>query len=224
MRAMILAAGRGERLRPLTDNCPKPLVQVAEQSLIEYHLQHLAKRGISKVVINHAWLGHMLEQKLGDGSRYGVSIAYSAEGKALETGGGINKALPLLVNDDQPFLVINGDIYIDSLPDLSELTLPNGKLAKLFLVDNPSHNPEGDFDLASGHIKFSEHNRFTFTGIGIYHPQLFSKALQGSFPLTRLLNPAIEQQLVCGQLLHCYWCDVGTIERLQSVEQHLQNI
>ena len=225
MKAMILAAGRGERLRPLTDSCPKPLIMAAGKPLIEYHLNHLAKACFSDVVINHAWLGHMLEDKLGDGCRYGLNIKYSAESPALETGGGIKNALPLLTNgddDNESFLVVNGDIYIDELPSKSDLVLPKGMLAKLFLVDNPLQHPDGDFSLNKTKVCTSGNNKLTFSGIGVYHSALFDNSPSGTFALPLLLRAAMDNNLVCGQHFKSYWCDVGTIDRLQRLEKYLQ--
>ena len=179
MRAMILAAGRGERMRPLTDTTPKPLLQVGGKMLIEYHLEKLKQANITDVVINHAWLGEKVEQALGDGSRYGLNIQYSAEGEALETAGGIIKALPLLGNG--AFIVINGDIFCDY--DAPSLLAPISGLAHLLLVDNPEHNPEGDFELTElGEVQQTGENKLTFSGIGIYHPDLFKKMEKGKLP------------------------------------------
>ncbi len=177
MKVMILAAGRGERLRPLTDSLPKPLVCVAGKPLIVYHIERLAKAGFKDIVINHAWLGEKLIETLGDGGRWGVNIQYSHETTALETGGGIRQALPLLGN--KPFLVINGDVFIDALPELEEgdvTHMLNGKLAHLWLVDNPSQHPKGDFSLKAGLVKdktFDDEVTLTFSGMGVYHPSLF---------------------------------------------------
>lgn len=223
MRAMILAAGRGERLRPLTDSCPKPLVHVLNRPLIEYQLMHLAKAGFKEVVINLSWLGHLLEDKLADGRQFGLTIKYSYEQTALETGGGIQKALPMLSSDGEAFLVVNGDIFIDNLPTKNELALPDKSLAKLFLVPNPEHNPQGDFCLAGSKISMSGENKLTFAGIGVYHPKLFNGCSKQKFPLLDILRPMIDKQLICGQELKSYWCDVGTIDRLQSLEQRLRS-
>lgn len=227
MKAMILAAGRGERLRPLTDVCPKPLINVAGKTLIEYHLAHLKQLGINDVVINQAWLGHMLEEKLGNGEHYGLSISYSRETSALETAGGIQNALPLLTNFDdenEPFLVVNGDIYIDNLPKVEDLNLSHGKLAKLFMVPNPAHNIDGDFGLNNGLLTLDSANKLTFSGIGVYHPELFKCLPQTKYPLAPLLKDAISKNKVSGQCLNSYWCDVGTIERLNTLEQRLSHL
>lgn len=219
---MILAAGRGERLRPLTDDCPKPLLKVCGQSLIEYHLHNLANIGITEIIINHAWLGDKIEKQLGDGEKYGVHILYSPEKKALETGGGIKQALPLLSENKQaPFLVINGDIYIDSMPSRDDLSLPKNKLAKLFLVDNPSQHPEGDFALIEQNVLQTGKTKLTFSGIGVYHPTLFDNTPNNAFRLPSVLRPAMDKNLVTGHHYQGYWCDVGTMERLQQLEQKL---
>lgn len=217
-RAMILAAGRGERLRPLTDTTPKPLIRVAGKSLIEYHLEKLARAGIRDIVINTAWLAEKIHRQLGDGSVYGVNIHYSDEGTALETAGGIIKALPLL--GEQPFLVVNGDIWTD----LDFATLPPlhpEHLAHLVLVDNPAHNTRGDFALEDGLLKTRGDNCYTFSGIGIYRPAFFSGQQQGILALGPLLRQKAEQQLISAQLYNGQWTDVGSVERLQQLEQQI---
>lgn len=217
MKVMILAAGRGERLRPLTDVCPKPLVEAAGKSLIEYHLEKLAKAGFKEVVINHAWLGHMLEERLGDGSRWGLSIQYSGEETALETAGGIKKALPLLGED--AFLVINGDIFIDALPELNSLA--QGCLAHLYLVDNPEQHPLGDFAIVDNRAKVEGDNKLTFSGVGIYHPKLFDNLPEGPYGLAPLLKQHMEHERVSATHMQGYWCDVGTIDRLALLTERL---
>ncbi|WP_137222571.1 N-acetylmuramate alpha-1-phosphate uridylyltransferase MurU [Shewanella sp. MEBiC00475] len=223
MKAMILAAGRGERLRPLTDSLPKPLVNVAGKPLIEYHLEKLASIGVTHVVINQAWLGHKLPEILGDGSRWGLLISYSEETTALETAGGIKQALTLL--DDKPFLVINGDIFIDHLPTLAlayEQVSQGYADAFLWLVDNPEHHPQGDFAIAmQGQLSLNSQQQFTYSGIGIYHPQLFSNLPTGKQALGPLLKQSIAKQRVYGEHFNCYWCDVGTIERLEQLQSRL---
>lgn len=217
---MILAAGRGERMRPLTDHVPKPLLQVGGKPLIVWHIERLAEAGISELVINHAHLGAQIEQTLGDGSRFGVRIRYSAEGqgRALETGGGIFKALPLL--GEAPFLVVNGDIWCDV--DFAALTLADGLLAHLLLVDNPDHNPDGDFRLdAGGRVHADGEPRLTFSGIGIYHPALFAGCTPGAFPLAPLLRRAMADGRVSGQRHPGPWVDVGTPERLLMLDKQL---
>jgi MurNAc alpha-1-phosphate uridylyltransferase len=219
MKAMILAAGRGERMRPLTDRTPKPLLQVAGRALIEYHLYGLAAAGFEEVVINHAHLGQLIEQKLGDGSRYGLRIHYSHEERALETGGGIYQALPLL--GEQPFLVINGDIWCDyPFAQLMEREVTG---AHLVLVDNPPHHPEGDFVLQGGWVMEEGGGKLTFSGIGVYHPGLFASCKGGAFPLAPLLRKAMGNREVSGEHYTGRWTDVGTPQRLEQLELLLHN-
>ncbi|ALZ83026.1 mannose-1-phosphate guanylyltransferase [Pseudomonas oryzihabitans] len=215
MKAMILAAGKGERMRPLTLTRPKPLIEVNGRPLIEHHIQALAAAGITDLVINHAWLGDQLEAVLGDGSRLGVSIRFSAEGEPLETGGGIFRALPLL--GSEPFMLINGDIRTDV--DFAVLALPAGCLAHLVLVDNPVHHPSGDFGLVDGRITLEASEKLTYSGIAVLHPQLFSDCTAGAFKLVDVLRPAIVAGQVSGQRLAGRWVDVGTLERLAEAEQ-----
>lgn len=218
MKAMILAAGRGERMRPLTDHLPKPLLQVGGKMLIAYHLEKLKAANITEVVINHAWLGEKIEQALGDGSRYGLSIHYSAEGEALETAGGIVKALPLL--GDAPFMVINGDIFCDY--DVANLPASLPGLAHLLLVNNPLHHPQGDFVLTdSGHVVASGVEKLTFSGIGVYHPDLFKDFQPGKRALAPVLRDAMQQQQVTGEHHHGIWHDIGTPERLNELDKSL---
>ncbi|HZV54166.1 MAG TPA: nucleotidyltransferase family protein [Rhodocyclaceae bacterium] len=219
---MILAAGRGERMRPLTDRTPKPLLPVAGKPLIVWHLERLAKAGIRDVVINHAHLGDQIEALLDDGSAWGVSIRYSEEPPgALETAGGIANALALL--GDEPFLVVNGDIWCD----LDFATLPPlaaGDLAHLVLVANPPHHPIGDFDLQRDRV-LGVPPRLTFAGIGIYRPELFA-ALERGKPakLAPLLRAAMAADKVSGQLYAGLWIDVGTPERLAELDRHLRSL
>jgi MurNAc alpha-1-phosphate uridylyltransferase len=218
MKAMILAAGRGERLRPLTDETPKPLIKVAGRSLIEYHIDNLAKAGIKEIVINTAWLADRIHKQLGDGSEYGVSIRYSDEGTALETAGGIINALPLL--GDDPFLVVNGDIWCDfDFTSIAELS-PQVQ-AHLVLVENPGHNHTGDFSLQHGMIKNTGEPMYTFSGIGIYSKDFFTGQESGISPLAPLIRSKCEENLVSGQLHAGRWTDVGTIERLQELDIQL---
>ncbi len=228
MKAMILAAGRGERLRPLTDSIPKPLVTVAGKPLIVYHIERLAALGVKQIVINHAWLGKKIEAELGDGSCWNVSLYYSAEGEALETGGGIKKALPLL--GDQPFLVLNGDIFIDRLPLIAGKPLSletieaqlQQREAYLWLVNNPSQHPNGDFCLVDGEVvEEGDVSKLTFSGMGIYRPQLFTHTPEGGFGLAPLLKTKMQQGLVGGEHFTHYWCDVGTVERLTALNQRV---
>ena len=254
MKAMILAAGRGERMRPLTDHTPKPLLKVGGRRLIEYHIDALVAAGIREIVINHAHLGSQIEASLGDGSRYGAQINYSAdtpEGEALETGGGIFKALPLL--GDAPFVVVNGDIWTDypynHLPAVSQgmaaapalpatcmavapgilppATLAHPCAAHLVLVDNPPHHPKGDFVL-----RIDPHNNvydptpgeptLTFSGIGVYRPELFAGCTPGKFQLAPLLRKAMQQHAVTGVHYTGQWMDIGTPQRLDELDRALE--
>jgi MurNAc alpha-1-phosphate uridylyltransferase len=219
MKAMILAAGRGERMRPLTDHTPKPLLKVGDKALIEHHIEAVARAGIHDIVINHAWLGEQIERHLGDGSRFNVRIHYSCEGgQALETGGGIFKALPLL--GQEAFMVINGDIFTDL--DLSTLPAHIEGLAHLVLVDNPAHNPNGDFALVSSRVQSAGTPMLTFSGIGIYRPELFGACQPGAFPLAPLLRQAMAQGQITGTHYRGLWLDIGTPERLAQLNQELQ--
>ncbi len=218
MKAMILAAGRGERMRPLTDNTPKPLLRVGGAYLIEYHLRALAKAGFETVVINHAHLGEQIEQALGDGSRYGLSIIYSPEGSALETGGGIFRALPLL--GDEPFLVVNGDVWTDY--PFERLKIQPLQLAHLILVDNPPQHTKGDFALQEGRVTETEGERLTFSGIGIYRPELLAGCKPGAFPLAPILRRAMAAGQVSGERYQGRWFDIGTPERLAQLDELLQ--
>ncbi|MBN4063434.1 nucleotidyltransferase family protein [Cardiobacterium sp. AH-315-I02] len=223
MKAMILAAGRGERLRPLTDKTPKPLIKVAGKALIEYHLNNLAKAGFNDIVINTAWLADKIHAELGNGSNYGLTIHYSDEGKALETAGGIIKALPLL--GDEPFLVVNGDIWSDF--NFSNLPALNKNMqAHLVLVKNPEHNKKGDFALQNGRIKNTGETLYTFSGIGLYRADFFSgqqstEQQPAIAPLAPIIRKKCEYNLVSGQLYDGLWTDIGTIERLQELERQL---
>ncbi len=217
MKAMILAAGRGERLRPLTDEMPKPLLEVGGKPLIAWHLQRLARAGYSEVVINLSWLGEMIIDVLGDGSAYGLRVSYSDEGgQALETGGGIRNALPLL--GDAPFLVINGDVFSDY--PLDRPRLAPGCLAHLVLVPNPAHHPEGDFGLQGGLVT-SEPPLGTFSGIGVYHPSLFDGIRARIFPLAPLLVKAIARASVSGEVWPGVWEDVGAPDRYAALARKL---
>jgi MurNAc alpha-1-phosphate uridylyltransferase len=220
MKAMILAAGRGERMRPLTDTIPKPLLPVAGKPLIVHHVERLAAAGIRQLVINHAHLGEMIEARLGDGSAWGLQIRYSPEERALETGGGIYRALPLL--GEAPFLVVNGDVWCDL--DFSRLQLPPGMLAHLVLVPNPAHHPQGDFELQGERITEGSGDRLTFSGIGVYHPRLFASCRAGAFPLAPILRAAMAEDKVSGFCHQGLWVDVGTPERLKDLEQRLRGI
>lgn len=221
MKAMILAAGKGERLRPLTLHTPKPLVCAGGVPLIEYQLRALRLAGFDQLVINHAWLGQQIEDYLGDGVQFGVSILYSPEGEPLETGGGIFKALPLL--GDEAFVIANGDIWTDF--DYASLhgALAEGDLAHLVLVDNPGHHSRGDFCLRGGRLSDYREGApsLTYSGIAVLHPALFDGCEPGAFKLAPLLRQAMEAGRVSGVQHHGRWVDVGTHERLADVERQL---
>ncbi len=218
---MVLAAGRGERLRPLTDTLPKPLVPVGGKPLIVWHLEKLAQVGVREVVVNLSWLGGELRAALGDGSRFGLKLHYSDEGEvALETGGGIYRALPLL--GPEPFLVVSGDIWTDF--DFRDLTLPPGSLAALVLVPNPPHHPRGDFALEAGQVVHGSGPRLTYGNIGLYTPQFFAGCRAGRFPLREPLDRAIAARALHGQLYRGRWWDVGTPERLKELEASLTRV
>jgi len=218
MHAMILAAGRGERMRPLTNYTPKPLLEAGGKPLILYHVERLAAAGFREIVINHAHLGHRIEAALGNGSRWGAKIRYSPESTALETGGGIFKALPLLAPG--PFLVVNGDIWTNL--DFAHLRLAEGLLAHLVLVDNPPHNPDGDFAFDGDRLSARGFPRHTYSGVGVYHPALFRNCTPGAFPLAPLLRAAMERGLVSGEHHTGRWLDIGTPERLQALDRMLK--
>lgn len=217
MHAMILAAGRGERLRPLTDTVPKPLIDIGGRPLIARHLETLAAAGFREIVINLAWRGAAIEEALGDGAEFGVQIAYSREPEgALETAGGIRRALELL--GDAPFLVINGDILTDyPLADLHGRE-PDG-LAHLVLVDNPDHHPDGDFHLDGRIVRTHGGPRRTFAGIGVYRPELFTPLAPGRHALAPLLVRAMSHKQVHGEHYRGMWLDVGTPERLAAARR-----
>jgi len=222
MKAMILAAGRGERMRPLTDHMPKPLLQVGGKSLIVWHIERLAQAGFRQLVINHAHLGKQIEAALGDGSRFGVSIVYSDEGEAMETAGGIANALPLL--GEEPFLVVNGDVYTDY--DFCRLAgrPMDGVVAHLVLVDNPPQHAQGDFYLENGLLVEQGSSRLTFSGIGIYRPIFFASIIRGTkAKLAPLLHVAIAEKRVTGEHYRGDWVDVGTPERLQALDSRLSS-
>ena len=228
MKAMILAAGRGERLRPLTDETPKPLIEAGGRPLIAWHLERLAAAGFHEIVINVAWLPGKIMEALGDGSLWGLKIVYSREDwPALETGGGIHRALSLL--GQSPFLVVNGDVWSDL--DLASLCLPEGApglpggaLAHLVMVPNPPHNPGGDFRLADGRLHGDElpgGTVLTYSGIGLFDPALFAGASPGRFPLAPLLRKAMDLDRVTGQRHDGQWHDIGTRERLAALKLQL---
>ncbi|HUV99204.1 MAG TPA: nucleotidyltransferase family protein [Gallionella sp.] len=223
---MLLAAGRGERMRPITDHIPKPLLEVAGKPLIVRHIENLVRAGISELVINHAHLGAQIEQALGDGSRFGARIQYSPEAHALETAGGIANALPLLGNG--PFAVINGDIFCDydfaCLHERAARLVANGDTAHLVLVDNPPQHPGGDFGLNQLRVTDSV-PRFTFSGIGIYRPALFAGIPRGSIaPLAPLLRAQIALAKVSGEHHPGLWVDVGTPQRLAELDRQVSTL
>lgn len=220
LKAMILAAGRGERMRPLTDVTPKPLLQVGGKPLIVWHLERLAAAGFKEVVINHAHLGQQIEDALGDGGRWGIAIQYSPEKAALETAGGIANALPLL--GDQPFLVVNGDVFTDI--DFVQMRdgLQAGQLAYLALVDNPPQHAHGDFALDDGKLLLDGQHRLTFSGVAVYDPALFKGVLRGDVAkLAPLLKESIMREQASAFHHQGVWHDIGTPERLRSLDQHL---
>ncbi|SDO20834.1 N-acetylmuramate alpha-1-phosphate uridylyltransferase MurU [Vreelandella arcis] len=218
MKAMILAAGLGKRMQPLTDHCPKPLLPVAGKPLIVHHLERLKRAGFDQIVINVSYRADQIIEALGDGGAYGVSIQWSRETSPLETGGGIHKALPLL--GEAPFLLINGDVWCDHLP--SEHALAADDLAHLVLVDNPDHHPDGDFALRGGRVFQGPAPRLTYTGISLIRPELIAGQPAGAFALAPLLRDAINAQHVSGEHTARHWVDVGTPARLAELENHLQ--
>jgi len=229
---MILAAGRGERMRPLTDAMPKPLLKAGGRALIEHQLISLARAGFTGIVINHAYLGEMIENALGTGERYGVRIRYSPEQVVLETAGGIANALPLLTGEsgDQPFLVVNADIfcamdYATLLPAFQTMQSDaEQRLAHLVLVDNPPHHAAGDFALEHGRVMLNGSAKLTFSGIGIYRAELFD-GIQPGLPvkLTPLLRQAMQAGQVSGEYFSGRWIDVGTPERLELLDKQLKS-
>lgn len=217
MKAMILAAGRGKRMRPLTNHTPKPLLQVGGRRLIEYHIENLVSAGITQLVVNHAYLGSQIEDFVGDGSRYGATIQYSVEEQALETGGGIFNALKLL--GDAPFVVVNGDVWTDYAFDNLPAVIEGA--AHLVLVDNPEHHPQGDFCLQNGRVANGAGPRFTFSGISVLSSKLFVDCMNDAFPLAPLLRQAMQAAGVTGEYYDGEWCDVGTPGRLKLLDQKL---
>lgn len=220
MKALVFAAGRGERMRPLTDTTPKPLLRVAGKALIEYTLENLAQSGFKHIVINLAYLGEQIRAFCGDGRRWQLSIQYSDEGQcALETAGGIVKALPML--GDGPFLAINSDIFCDFPLASLRSQVTNG--AHLVMIPNPLHHPQGDFVLtAEGCLAMQGACRLTFSGIGVYHPDLFRALPVAPLKLRPVLEQAMLQQRVSGELYTGHWLDIGTPERLSAIDHELQ--
>ena len=225
MKVMILAAGRGERMRPFSDAVPKALLPAGGKPLIVWILENLAAAGFNEIVINHAHLGSLIESALADGTRFGVRIAYSPEKQALETAGGIANALPLL--GDEPFLVVNADIYCELdfkslLPKVRSMA-ESGNLAHLVLVDNPGHNRQGDFVLTQGKVTLTGQHKLTFSGIGLYHSAFFANVARGTkAKLAPLLHARIEAGKVGGEHYRGLWLDVGTPERLHALDTLLQ--
>ena len=239
MKAMILAAGRGERMRPLTDTLPKPLLKAGGKALIVWHLERLARAGFTAIVINHAWLGALVEATLERDAPESLGITYSPEGEALETAGGIANALPLITTQDDPFLVINGDIWCDfdvgRALTIARQMMASNALAHLVMVPNPPHHAAGDFFLDGGRV-FDDgagHDvraagagarRLTFSGIGIYRPSLFKNVPRGSkAKLAPLLRAAMHTQQVSGELHAGEWDDIGTPERLAHLDSRLRD-
>ncbi|WP_455757414.1 N-acetylmuramate alpha-1-phosphate uridylyltransferase MurU [Sulfurimonas sp.] len=221
MKAMILAAGRGERMRPLTDELPKPLLKVGDKALILWHVQKLLACGFKEIVINIAHLGFKIAEALGDGSKYGVKILYSDEqdSGALESAGGIKKALPLL--GDDTFLVVNGDIFCDYDFDVNfDL---GDKLAHLILVKNPKHNPNGDFGLKETLVLNESDYKYTFSGIGYYNPKMFDNVACAKSALAPLLRENIKNQMVTATLYNGDWHDIGTPQRLKEINDRFHN-
>jgi MurNAc alpha-1-phosphate uridylyltransferase len=215
---MILAAGRGERMRPLTLTRPKPLLEVGGRALIEHHVTALAAGGFRSIVINLSWLGAQIRAHLADGARFGVAIEYSEEGsEPLETGGGIRRALPMLAPG--PFVVVNGDVWTDYAYGALRDRLAPGDLAHVVLVSNPDHHPGGDFGLRGGRMIEPPDERLTFSGVGVYRPELFADQPDGVFRLAPLLRSAARDRRVSAELYPGAWYDIGTPERLTWLNQ-----
>ena len=225
MKAMILAAGHGTRMRPLTDHTPKPLLKVGGKPLIIWHIENLKQAGFQDIVINIAWLGEQIPKALGDGSQFGVNLNYSDEQNegALETAGGIIKALPLL--GGEPFLVVNGDVWCD-YHYTNQNPLKGNDQVHLILVNNPDHNPKGDFSLINNRVDVEgdSHNKYTFSGIGYYHPEFFKDLPKGKLALAPVLRKAMHRNKVSGELFIGDWRDIGTPERLKELDSRLKII
>lgn len=214
MTAMILAAGRGERLRPITDSIPKPLVEVHGHSLLERHLERLAHAGFERAVINLGWLGEQIAERVGSGARYGLAVSYSPETDGiLDTGGGIRRALPMLGRD--PFWVLNGDIYTDF--ELRRPALDDGMLGHLVLVPRPEHRPRGDFDLVDGRVRNGDNPAYTFAGLAIYRPDIVAAEPVEAFSIVPFLKAAADAGRLSGEVHGGAWEDVGTPERLRAL-------
>ncbi len=217
MMAMVLAAGRGERMRPLTENRPKALLEVAGRPLIEHHLESLKSAGIDNVVVNLGWHGEQIAERIGSGASWGLTVAYSPEGdNILETGGGIHRALPLL--GDKPFLVVNADVFTD-MPMPQELA--DDAMGHLVMVPTPEHKAAGDFDLEDGLIAVADDPALTFSGVAVYRPEFFADCEPGRFPLAPMLKEAAQAGRLTGSLYEGLWVDVGTPERLETLNQSL---
>lgn len=215
---MILAAGRGERLRPVTDSVPKALVEVAGKSLLERHLQALSGNGVTHAVINLDWLGQMICERIGDGHRFGLSVSYSPEfGNVLETAGGIRRALPML--GDEPFLVVNADVFTDAIPALCGIRLAGRDLGHLLMVPRPAFKPLGDFDVVKRRLRNHPKPAYTFSGLAIYRPQLFATLAPGRRPLAPLLRQAADDDQLAATVREGIWEDVGTPERLEQARK-----
>lgn len=227
MKAMILAAGLGTRMRPLTDHTPKPMLKVAGIPLIEHHVRNCARAGIRDIVINHAYLGEQIENYFGDGSRWGCEIHYSREGEPLDTGGGIFRALPLLRGEEQgdaPFIALNADVWTDyPLEKLLAISLSKSKaLAHLVMTDNPPQHPAGDFYLKDGLLSdVGEGEKYTWTGLRVIHPALFEGCSDGVFSIVPLLKRAMREGKVSGEHYAGRWFDIGTPQRLQQINELL---
>lgn len=216
MIAMILAAGRGERLRPLTDTTPKSLIEVRGQSLLERHLENIRDAGISDVVINLGWLGEQIEARITGGSKYGVNVQFSPEGdNVLETGGGIHRALPML--GDEPFLVVNADVFTDMpVPDI---TVSDDHIGHLVLVPTPDYHHGGDFDLDEGLVRNGDAPSLTFSGVAVYRPEFFKDCEAGRFSIVPMLREAADDGRLQGSIYKGLWADVGTAERLAALNE-----
>ena len=217
MKAVVLAAGKGERLRPLTESVPKPLIEVRGKPLIAHHLERLRDAGFTQIYINTSWLAETLQAALGDGSRYGVRIHYSYEGpEPLETGGGLFRMLPDLGRE--PFLVLNGDVFTDFPFETLKHRLKADFLAHLVMVANPEHHPEGDFHLSpAGHLRMEGEPKLTYSGIGVYKAEFFKSCRAGKFPLLPLLKQAMSQEALSGEPYAGLWSDVGTAQSLERL-------
>lgn len=221
MRAMILAAGRGERMRPLTDASPKPLLTIGGKPMIQYHIEALAAAGMRDIVVNLAWLGSLIREALGDGSRFGVRIQYSDEGDAaLETGGGIFKALPLLAGPSgkDPFVVVSGDVWTEYPLGTCASKLAATDVAHFVVVPNPDFHTRGDFGLVGGRL-VDEGERYTYANIGVFRPEFFANCQPGKFPVGPLMFEWIRKGRVSGELYHGAWHNVGTPAQLRQLDQ-----